>query len=267
MDSGSTNHAVYLFQKNLIMFIKKQCSTPDKIIYFSECAASRYKNRKNYINPCHHQADFGIKVERRFSATSHGKSAHDGLGGTVKRLAARASLYRPYEQQIMTQFQLYEWVRENISGIHFCFCSTGDKNIFLETQFEQTLHFFIPVSNDTLQTGIYSSDARKDHNSKLLGDMELDKVSGFVTTCSYNSQWWLGYVLVTYSGTVEIFMSLLHQPGPFRSFEYPDVPLIVTLPLADIFIKVSPNTRTGCVCTVTQTESKTTVAKFETRTP
>ena len=59
-----------------------------------------------------------------FSATSQGKSTCEGLGGTVKRLEARASLHRPYEQQIMTPFQLYEWARESILGVHFCICST-----------------------------------------------------------------------------------------------------------------------------------------------
>ena len=119
--------AVYLFQKNLITFLKEQCSTPDKIIYFSNGAASQYKNRKNFVNLCHYQADFGIKAEWHFSATSHGESTCDGLGGTVKRLAARASLHRPYKQQIMTPFQLYEWARENIPGVNFCICSMRDK--------------------------------------------------------------------------------------------------------------------------------------------
>ena len=114
MDSGSTNHIIsflvvcimirlqFISSKILSDCLKKQCSTPDKIIYFSDGSASHYKNRKNLINLCHHQADFGIKAEWYFSSTSHSKSARDGLGGTVKRLAARASLHRPYEQQIMT---------------------------------------------------------------------------------------------------------------------------------------------------------------------
>ena len=181
-DSSSTNHlnfvvvsdclhhdtiAVYLFQKNLIAFLKKQGSTPTKIIYFSDGAASQYKNRKNFLNLCHHKADFGIEAEWHFSATSHGKSACDGLGGTVKRLAARASLHRPYEHQIMTPFQLYQWAIENIPGVHFCNCSTEEyerQKIFLQTRFEQTrtipgtrkLHCFIPISKDTLRTRIYS---------------------------------------------------------------------------------------------------------------
>ena len=61
-------------------------------MYFSDGAASQYKNRKNFLNLCFHKSDFGVPAEWHFSATSHGKGACDGLGGTVKCLAARASL-------------------------------------------------------------------------------------------------------------------------------------------------------------------------------
>ena len=94
--SDSLRHdtvAVHLFQKSLISFLKEKFGTlPHKIYYFSDGAASQYKNRKNFINLCFHEADFGISAEWHFSATSHGKGACDGVGGTVKRLAARASL-------------------------------------------------------------------------------------------------------------------------------------------------------------------------------
>ena len=76
--------AVYLFQKNLIKFLKEKF-LPCKIFYFSDGSAAQYKNRKNL---CLHKADFGITAEWHFSATSHGKGACDGLEGTVKRLAA-----------------------------------------------------------------------------------------------------------------------------------------------------------------------------------
>ena len=90
-----------------------------KIFYFSDGAASQYKNRKNFINLCHHSTDFSVDAEWHFSATSHGKSACDGVGGTVKRLAARASLQRPIDQQILTPCQLFEWARENIPSSVF----------------------------------------------------------------------------------------------------------------------------------------------------
>jgi len=53
---------------------------------------SQYKNYKNFSNLCYHEQDFGIKVEWNFFATSHGKSAGDGIGGTVNREAAKKSL-------------------------------------------------------------------------------------------------------------------------------------------------------------------------------
>ena len=91
--------AVYLFQKCFITFLKiflPERLHPKKIIYFLDGAASQYKNRKNFINLCLHKDDFGISAEWHFYATSHGKGACDGVGGTVKRLAARASLQKPY---------------------------------------------------------------------------------------------------------------------------------------------------------------------------
>ena len=39
-----------------------------------------------------HKADFGVDDEWNFFAISHGKSPCDGIGGTVKRLVARACL-------------------------------------------------------------------------------------------------------------------------------------------------------------------------------
>ena len=61
---------------------------------------------KNFLNLCHHKDDFRVAAEWNFCATSHGKAACDGLGGTVRRLAARASLQRPYNDQIMQMYQL-----------------------------------------------------------------------------------------------------------------------------------------------------------------
>ena len=100
--------AVYLYQKCLIEYLKAHvCPHPRKIFYFSDGAAAQYKNRKNFLNLCYHEEDFDIPAQWHFSATSHGKGACDGLGGTVKRLAARTSLQRPYSEQIMTPRQLF----------------------------------------------------------------------------------------------------------------------------------------------------------------
>ena len=122
---------MYTFIKRFIDFLRKFFpinTQPSKILYFSDGSAPQYKNRKNFLNLCLHQEDFGVSAEWHFSATSHGKGACDGLGGTVKRLAARASLQRPYNSQIMTPRQLYEWAVDNIQSVHFQYVSTEEYN-------------------------------------------------------------------------------------------------------------------------------------------
>ncbi len=87
---------------------------------------------------CHHNEDFELSAEWHFSATSHGKGACDGFGGTVKRLAARTSLQRPYEQQIMTPRQLFDWATISISAVTFEYCTIEDyerEQHFLEQRF------------------------------------------------------------------------------------------------------------------------------------
>ena len=64
-----------------------------------------------------YHADFNATAEWKFFATSHGKSPCDGIGGTVKRLAARVSLQAPREGQILNPESFYQWCRSNISGI------------------------------------------------------------------------------------------------------------------------------------------------------
>ena len=44
------------------------------------------------------------------------------VGGTIKRLAAKASLQRPYDQQIVTPRQLYDWASESIKTTFFGYC-------------------------------------------------------------------------------------------------------------------------------------------------
>ena len=63
-----------------------------KLIYFSNGVASNYKNYKNLVNLCNYKTDFGTDAGWQFFATSHGKGPCDGLGGTIKRLTAKASL-------------------------------------------------------------------------------------------------------------------------------------------------------------------------------
>ena len=225
--------AVYLFQKRLVTFLKSELALlPKKIMYFSDGAASQYKNRKHFLNLCLHEHDFGIPAEWHFSATAHGKGACDGLGGTIKRLAARTSLQRPYEDQIMTPFQLYQWATSSIPSISFTFCTTEEyqaEKAFLEARFKKSctiagtrsLHTFIPKSSDTVSTKRYSfSQESKDQKVvKEPDDLDIYDVSGFVL-CIHKGVWWLACVLEKDLDNSEVKLTLLHPHGPSRSFKY-----------------------------------------------
>ena len=63
-----------------------------KVIYFSDGAASQYKNHKALFNLCFHEQDHSLKAEWHFFARSYSKSPYDGVGGAVKRLVANATL-------------------------------------------------------------------------------------------------------------------------------------------------------------------------------
>lgn len=89
---GHNTVAVFSFLKIVINYIKEIDPNVNKIIHFTDGAASQNKNYKNFLNLADHKNDFGISAEWYFFTTSHGKGPCDGIGGTLKRLARRASL-------------------------------------------------------------------------------------------------------------------------------------------------------------------------------
>ena len=277
--SDCLNHdtvAVHLFQRQFIQYLKKQFSSlPRKIYYTSDGAASQYKNRKNFINLCHHEEDFGVAAEWHFSATSHGKGACDGVGGTVKRLAARASLQQHYDQQIMTPRQLFEWAVNNILAIAFQYLTMDDyksEMIFLEEHFQQSriipgtrkLHCLIPLSRNKLSTKVYSSSAisKIERVTVQEGDLVLEEIKGFVT-CAYNGYWWLACVLQVKEDSDIVSFSLLHPHGPSRSFRYPPTQDILSISVGDVLTSVDPRAGKGNTYSSTQRASRTATKKFK----
>ena len=268
--------AVHLFQRNLIEFLKEQAVfPPQKIFYFSDGAASQYKNRKNFINLCRHTEDFGVSAEWHFSATSHGKGACDGVGGTVKRLAARASLQRPYDQQIMTPRQLFEWAVDTLPTVSFKYCTTQDyqeEESLLRERFLKSctipgtrkLHAFIPITRSTLCTKEYSmsSNSKEKRVTALEDDLQIEDIHGFVT-CSHEEQWWVGCVIHVDEDTLAVTISILQPHGPSSSFRFPAVPNVVNITLDKVLTKVDPRTTTGRKYTLTKLESKRATQKLK----
>ena len=131
-DSGKhSTAAVHVFQKLVLSHLQTTLTTLQKVHYFSDGCAAQYKNRYNFINLCNHQQDFNMDCEWNFFATSHGKSTCDGIGGTVKRLTAKASLQRPIDKQILTPLDMFNFCEESIQGKYITFYIVfAKRNIF-----------------------------------------------------------------------------------------------------------------------------------------
>lgn len=167
--SESLNHdtvAVHLFQTEIVKFIKKNLPKVKRMIYFSDGAGAQYKNRKNFINLSHHLQDFNISAEWHFFPTSHGKGPCDGLGGTLKRLAARASLQR-IQQPIQTPQDLFLWAKESLPNIHCSYFTNSqydEEERKLASRFQNaktvkgtlTYHSVIPATLNTLHVKPFS---------------------------------------------------------------------------------------------------------------
>ena len=244
------------------------CFNPFKIVYFSDGAASQYKNFKNLKNLCCHKSDFGIDAEWHFFATSHGKGPCDGLGGTLKRLAAKASLQRPYNEQIMTARQLYFYAQENILGIHFLYSTMDEwsnEMEVLEDRFRnsfsvvgtQKLHAFIPVSREELEVKTVSNldEGRLVRISREKENIEFKDINGFITFV-HDRHWWLGCVLKKYPDNGKVKVTVLRPEGPSPSFCYPSHPKILLLEVTDILSSVDPITETGRTYKLSKDEMK-----------
>lgn len=173
-----TVEAVYLFQIKLVSYLKVLFGdlSQKKIKYFTDGAASQYKNKKNFLNICLFNSDFGVNAEWHFFATSHGKSPCDALGGSFKRNARNFNMKNPMNGMTSAK-GLYEWsqtIRD--SKVHFEYCSENEyiqmMNQLNSTRFNQKIktvqgtqsfHCFKPIDQKTIAAGTTSASDEMKH--------------------------------------------------------------------------------------------------------
>ena len=125
-----------------------------KVHYFTNGCEGQYENRYNFCNLRHHFDDFHLEQWKQ-SGTSHGKSACDGIGGTVKRPATKASLKRPAHNHILTPLDMFSYCESDVTGIKFFYMSSTtikENVILLQDRYNaaqtvkgtRQLHRFVP---------------------------------------------------------------------------------------------------------------------------
>ena len=182
----------------------------NRIKYFSDGADSQYKNFKSLINLMYQEHDFNLKAEHHFFATSHGKSPCDGIGGTIKREAANASLRAAVTNQILTPEKLFLWAKENINGVTIYYVTeqdiTGQERKYdLKVRYNgvQTVpgtcsyHCFIPDVDSLIMKRMSSNtinDVHKFNDCKLLGNPTIYQ-PGKYTACYYDKICYIRVIL------------------------------------------------------------------------
>lgn len=161
--------AVYAFQTKLVEYIKKEYSDAKKIIFFTDGAGSQYKNKKNFLNMCLFQKDFGLMIIWNFFATAHGKSPCDALGGAFKRRVRTYNMQHP-TKGLDSASSLFKWTQDNKDGkTEFIFCSLDEYNAFHTNlnngRFDrkiktvtgtQSFHSFKPLTETTIECRPFS---------------------------------------------------------------------------------------------------------------
>lgn len=272
--------AVHTFLSHIIPIVLSKCPHVSKVIYFSDGAASQYKNYKNFRNLAHHVQDFNVQAEWHFFATSHGKSPCDGIGGTVKRAAARASLQATTDNYIMTPADLFSWAERNIKNIQFIWVDKGDvekSSERLASRFESPStvpgtrgnHCFIPVGTNHLEVSrvsggpgftvdVYTGCKVMKQSQEEVSDptpaLKLqDMIPGKYISCMYDREWWIGNIKSVDHEENDVQVSFMHPHGPNKSFSWPRKDDVCWVPLSHVLdIINAPVTTTGRRYTVPQ---------------
>ena len=105
-----------------------------------------------------------------FSATSHGKSPCDGIGGFVKRYVAKCSLQRPLHNQILSYRSMLDLCVREIPSITF-FSESQEEMVNVRADLEdrfaksktvpgtRSTHYFVPISCNKIAHKLTNEDS------------------------------------------------------------------------------------------------------------
>ena len=270
--SDDLNHDtsfVFAMQKELACYLKTNYPFIHTIEYFSDGCAGHYKNFKNFLNLTYHLSDFKLSANWNFFATSHGKSACDGIGGAIKRKLVHISLAQPFQNQILTARDAYCFCKSSMPSINFYFLSK--ENLIevrngLEDRYAQghsipgtiSYHIFSPENVGSIKFKITAEDQWYagcykffDHQQQVLKFSIGDYVA-----VKYDNLWWVGIILEDLAQEEELLIKFMHPNGPRQTFHWPKHEDILQVPKVDVLSKIStPNiSRTGRVYQITDEE-------------
>ena len=266
--SDDLEHDVYMVYEVIATtakYVKENISTGINVIhYFSDGCAGQYKNCKHFLNLCYHQEDFGVGCQWNFFATSHGKSPCDGVGGTVKRAAAKASLQRPMEEQILSAKTLFDYCDQELLGIDFFYLeksrvewtrtSLKDRLRFAKTiPGTRSFHQIVPLPQNVIGAKRVSEDREFVLTFSFTASPTdiphtRDLKPGSFVVSVYDNNKWLGVVCQIDKENRDVQIKFMHPHFPACSLEWPTREDVCWVPDVNIVLVVDapvPSTQSG----------------------
>lgn len=179
---------------------------------------------------CAHFEDFQLDAEWHFFATCHGKSACDGIGGTVKRLARLASLQRGVNDQITTPKQLFDWATANLEIKCFYVTSTEVKanealiNERMQNEIAvsgtRKFHCFVPINLFQVKASVLSDDGADFTTFNILPNPTSEvfdffscAVNDYIACINPDDMYWYVTQIISLEASKKEFYVTLLSPG------------------------------------------------------
>lgn len=176
---------------------------------------------------CKHKELYGIEASWNFFATSHGKSACDGIAGTIKRSAAKESLRRPSDNPIATVDDLYNFCVENFPTIMTFLIKKEEIDEFRSkmTNNAETVpgtrsyHKFCPIN--VIACKIIGFHEKNTLVFNLVEKVKYYFAQNMYVTFVFQDSWYLGYICQTFDELLEAEILILDRTAS-NKYSYPE---------------------------------------------
>ena len=148
----------------IINHVKQHIRNVEEICFFSDGAASQFKQRYLFQNLTHLLTKYDLKISWNFFATSHGKGVVDAIGGTIKRMVWQTMLTK---KQCRNAYDFVSIGKEKTNSIiidEICQTEIEATTSRLQPIFDKTkpvkdtqkLHTVVAIRHDVIECRVYA---------------------------------------------------------------------------------------------------------------
>lgn len=265
-DLSHSKDSVKVFNEEILSQLKQRISAITKVHYWSDGAASQFKNRFMFANLTYHKEELKIEADWSFFETAHGKGAVDGIGGSVKNRVWRAVLQgKEVVVDAKSFFNVASKISDGTIKIVFISKDTVERETLrLKERFSmcksipntRSLHFIRPTTSLSVEFSLNSpfSSPQNMHQATIFSKITSKHATTSLNLAStstsekvfeegqwiavlFDDHWWPGQVMSVNNKN----MTLKHhfKPVAENKFKYLEKPQLETISV-DTYLSTLP---------------------------